>query len=65
MRYFVLLLILIVFVMPQAFGTSEEIINGYSSFELLPSEIILEKPISFEIKFMYYNQPYSMNHFLL
>ena len=45
--------------MPQAFGT-EEIIHGYSSFELLPSEIITDKPFSFEIKFMYYNQPYSI-----
>lgn len=62
MKYLILLLILIGFVMPQAFGT-EEIINGYSGFELLPSEIITDTPISFEIKFMYYNQPYSIESF--
>ncbi len=60
MKYFVILLILIGLIIPQAFGVSEEIIHGRSSFELLPSEIITDKPISFEIVFMYYDHPYSI-----
>jgi len=59
MRYFVILLVLLGFAIPQAFG-AEELIHGYSKFELLPSELVSGNPTSFEIRFMYYDHPYNI-----
>ena len=60
MKYFVIFLVLIGSAIPQSFG-AEEYVHGYSKFELLPSEIIQDSPISFEIKFMYYDHPYHID----
>jgi hypothetical protein len=59
MKYFLIFFVLIGFTIHQAFGT-EELIHGYSKFELLPSEVTPDNPTSFEIVFMYYDHPYSI-----
>lgn len=59
MKYFVILLILIGFVIPQAFGS--ESFYGTSSFESVPSEISRHFPSTFEIKFQYTAGPWSLS----
>jgi len=49
---------------PSAFGITEELIQGSSSLELLPTEITTGKPASFEIKFQYTEGPYALDNFI-
>jgi hypothetical protein len=60
MRYFVILLVLIGFILPQAFAT-ENLFYGTSSFERIPSSLTSDNPQIIEIKFQYTDGPYSLN----
>jgi len=49
---------------PSVFGVAEELIQGSSSLELLPTEITPGNPVSFEIKFQYTEGPYALDNFV-
>jgi len=59
-KYFVILLVLIGFILPQAFA-NENLFYGTSSFERLPSFLVPENTEIVEIKFQYTDGPYSLS----
>lgn len=59
MKYFVILLILIGFIIPQAFASDS--FHGTSSFESVPSELSRHFPSTFEIKFQYTAGPWGLS----
>ena len=52
------------FILPQAFGITEEQIHGSSSFDMIPTELIPGKPTTFEIKFQYTTGPYALDNLI-